>query len=85
MRQWNKQPQYYLKKQNKDEKDIKIFTTKRYKINNIEVPEDIAKLIDDSIQGADYAKNSEKIEKWLKDNINLEDHQVEGTDMLFYE
>lgn len=64
---------------------LKFFTTKRYEIKNIEVPEDIANLIDDSIRGADYAEQSDKIEKWLKDNVNLDEHQIEGTDMLFYE
>ena len=64
---------------------LKFFTTKRYEIKNIEVPEDIANLIDDSIRGADYAENSDEIEKWLKDNVNLDDHQAEGTDMIFYE
>ncbi len=64
---------------------LKFFTTKRYEIKNIEVPENIANLIDDSIQGADYAEQSDKIEKWLKDNVNLDDHQVENADILFYE
>lgn len=64
---------------------LKFFTTKQYEIKNIEVPEDIVNLIDDSIDSADYVENSDKIEKWLKDNVNLDEHQVEGTDMIFYE
>ena len=64
---------------------LKFFITKRYKIKNIEVPEDIANLIDDSIDCGDYAYQSDKIEKWLKDNANLDEHQIEGTDMIFHE
>lgn len=64
---------------------LKFFITKQYKVANIEVPEDIANLIDYSIDCADYAKQSDKIEKWLKDNVNLDEHQVEGIDMIFYE
>lgn len=64
---------------------LKFFTTKWYEIKNIEVPEYIANLIDYSIDCADYAEQSDKIEKWLKDNVNLDEHQVEGTDMIFYE